>query len=113
MFLSVIIAGRDGLRKYWGFKMITPVFVPMMVEDDKCPQCGKDEERMEVCKHCGYKYKHFGCSLWGTILMVLTIFFLLWIFMTLIVWGLQASFGPASLTDILSSQFQWLCNLRI
>ena len=105
--------GRNGLRKYWGFKMITPIIVPIMVEDDKCPQCGKDEERMEVCKHCGYEYKPSECSFWGIILTVLTMIFLVWMFVTLVCWVAEASFGPASLSDMLSSQFQWLCNLRI
>ncbi len=105
--------GRDGLRKYWGFKMITPIIVPIMVEDDKCPQCGKDEERMEVCKHCGYKYESTVCSFWEIIKLVLVIFLLLWLFLTLVIWAIEASFGPASLSNILSSQFQWLCNLRI
>ncbi len=93
--------------------MFTPIIVPIMVEDDKCPECGRDEERAEVCKHCGYKYESTVCSLWGWVSAMLIVIFLFWILLTLVVWAVEASFGPASLTNILSSQFQWFCNLRV
>ncbi len=36
--------------------MMFPFFIPYNSEETKCPNCGKKENKKEVCKHCGYDY---------------------------------------------------------
>lgn len=35
---------------------IMPVIIPVDTTPSKCPECGKDEDKIEVCNHCGYEY---------------------------------------------------------
>jgi hypothetical protein len=52
----------------------------------KCPECGKDEEIIEVCKNCGHKYPEEEVS-WKfyvgiTILIIISI----WLMATMVTW---------------------------
>lgn len=42
-----------------------PIIVMHKSEPDKCPSCGKDEKKIEVCAHCKYEYKEEKCPYTG------------------------------------------------
>ena len=88
-------------------------------EEEKCPKCGKPEERKEVCSHCGYEYEEEDCSSWDSISVLLIILFCIWFVITLIVWLVQSSGVPAdsmervTLLNILKAQWGFISKLRL
>jgi hypothetical protein len=45
--------------------------VPYRSEPEKCPGCGKEENKIEVCAHCGHKYVvEYTYPLWWVALII-------------------------------------------
>ena len=76
-----------------------------------CPKCGKLENVIEVCAHCGYEYhkNDWYDSDWFLIPMVLlSIAILVWLLVTILEWFVV---GP-SLREVLKTQWEFLKNLK-
>lgn len=92
--------------------MITPVpiFVPM--EDERCPNCDREENIIEVCGHCGHKYEEeeFEGSVFGVVAKILLVVIVFcWLLITLTIWV----FSNEPLLDILISQWDAITSLRL
>lgn len=86
-----------------------PVYIN--IPEDKCPSCGRTEDKIEVCKNCGYEYKDETSS-WSwikmTILIILGLIVGSWFFITIIDWLT----GEDSLRQVLRDQWYWFTHIR-
>lgn len=100
--------------------MTTPVPViapmPMSDEAEHCPKCGRPEDTVEACKHCGHQYPEDeggGCLGVGVIIIGV-ILLAAWVILTIGYWLVEQSTRDApSLLEVLKLQWQFLRNLRI
>ena len=100
--------------------MITPVVIPVIVheEEDVCPNCGKPEEIIEVCKHCKHEYEEdedFNITWWDITSVILFFIWILWIICILFDWLFMADRGYSyknSLREELSEQVEWFKDIK-
>ena len=92
--------------------MISTVGMPINTEEDKCPSCGKEEDVVEVCKHCGYEYKDEPLSFIDRCVIFLIISFAIWFIVVMAHW-LLFNFDNNSLFEIIKGQWTWLKALRV
>ena len=79
--------------------------------EEKCPKCGKTEDIISVCRHCGYEYEDsYGIMFYLSAVIATVIF--LWVFITLSTWILF-NFDKLSLFQILANQWKWLTSLKV
>jgi len=94
--------------------MNTPIIIPVTrnTGPDTCPECGKEKNKIETCKHCGYKYpKDEKLGFWnGLLLTILVVSFFL-VFFTLIAWLLD--FSNPTLVEFLNSQWDEVTSKRL
>jgi uncharacterized protein (DUF983 family) len=83
--------------------------------EDHCPGCGKGENIVEVCKHCGYEYKDEDDAPWTwkdyaglwTILVGVLVF--AWAVVTCVYWMDNRN---TTLVGVIQSQGQWFVELK-
>ena len=92
--------------------IVTPVVVSDNNEKPKCPSCGNDEKKIEVCKHCGHEYKDESLTFLDGCVIALIILFIIWFLVTIINW-LFVNWDNESLFEIIKGQWAWLKALRI
>lgn len=80
-------------------------------DDSKCPKCGRPEEKVTVCKHCGYEYSSDDVGCGGCIIFVIVCIISIWIIGTVIYW--LSNNNTKSLLDVLIDQWNWIKELRI
>jgi hypothetical protein len=90
------------------------VFIPMQSQEPShCPKCSRVENKVVVCKHCGYEYPEDDTSLaakiFGVTIMILIVIFTFWFIATMFDWFL----GHASLLDVIKSQWKFITSKRI
>lgn len=92
--------------------MIPPVIPPGRPSEDTCPKCGKEEDIVTTCRHCGYEYEDqpqtFGQVFFSVIVVIVGI----WVLSTLL-WWLVVNFDNQSLWEILQAQWEWIKAIRI
>lgn len=94
-----------------------PIIVLPDSTPDACPNCNKEELKVEVCKHCGYIYPEDNptgkeiliCFLIGLIIIII----LIWGLITGIHWFMNNERYGYSLVEIIISQFEYIKELRI
>lgn len=94
--------------------MITPIMIDYSPEI--CPECGRPEHIIEVCKHCGYEYStndelSFTTFCIGFLIVVCVLILGIWAASTTFDW--LCGYENKSLVDILQNQWNWVRNLRI
>jgi len=93
---------------------VTPIVVPISDEPDTCPQCGRAENKKEVCCHCGYEYKEEDTPWWVPFvaigMLIGIVVLVVWFLFTMTEWIFGAD---ATLWEILKSQWKSLSGLRI
>ena len=81
---------------------------------DKCPNCGKSEDIIETCNHCGYVYKDDDYldakTKW---LIAIIIIVGIWLIITIISWFLDVGWDNRSLLEIIKDQWTWIKQLKI
>ena len=85
-------------------------------ETDHCPECGKDEDTVMVCKHCGYKYpeNEDDCSALGMFVGIMLTLTVAWLFITIMCWLIgQTVNGHSTLVEFFHGQWQFVKALRI
>lgn len=92
--------------------IVTPIVIPIQSEKDKCPKCGRDEAKIEVCKHCGHEYKDEPLTFGEGCVVALIILIIVWFIVTMINW-LFINFDNESLFEIIKGQWAWLTGLKI
>lgn len=66
----------------------------------KCPHCGKDEDIVSSCNHCGYVYPEEDSGpKWYEVLILLAI---VWIVITVFIWVLNFSINSHDTGTLLS-----------
>ena len=57
---------------------MVPVMIPVRTHSSPsfCPECGKEERKITVCGHCGYKYK-VGGSGWAIVVGLFIVLFII------------------------------------
>lgn len=86
----------------------TPIFIP--TDPPKCPSCGMDEDKKEVCNHCGYEYEKEKFSVLDIVGVILLFIVGLWVLLTLSYWLIT---GDVTLTSILKQQWCHLTHLKL
>ena len=59
--------------KLGGGKMITPIPIIINQNPALCPNCHAGEYKIEVCKHCGYKYPQDSLKWYEHLLAILAL----------------------------------------
>lgn len=81
-------------------------------EDETCPECGKKENILTICKHCGHVYEEEKSSL--TRLDVLFLICIVWVIITVIFWLMNVGTGEdVSLFEMFVEQWDFVKKLRI
>lgn len=78
-------------------------------EPPHCPECGRLENTVTTCRHCGHEYAEDDAGFLPLIMglgIVATAVYFLW---TMASWFI----GDASLVEVLKAQWEWLKNLRV
>ena len=92
---------------------IIPVIIHSNSESLKCPECGKEEDIKQVCKHCGYEYPEEeetnGC------MTALVVMLIIWLVITIIWWiADNNSLGEKrSLWETIKAQYHFITSLKI
>ena len=92
-----------------------PIFIPHNTEPSKCPKCRRNENIVEVCRHCGYEYEESDWT-WRDVLITVCIVVVgFWLLITVLYWFFQSGnyYGDKTLVEIIVSQWNWLTKLRI
>jgi hypothetical protein len=90
--------------------------MPIVVSGPKptlCPNCKKDESKNEVCNHCGYVYQQYSPTPLEFCIVVSVIVFVIWVFVTIFYWLMNASYQQLTLVDVIVSQLDFVCSLRV
>ena len=92
-------------------------YVPIIINntESNCPNCGKTEEIIEVCKHCGHIYKTSDFSWWYVILFILAFLIFAWILCTILSWCSDCDLGVdnPTLLSKFKEQFEFIKSLRL
>jgi len=93
-----------------------PIIIPTHYEEEVCPQCKKEEDRAEICNHCGYKYpEEEGTSWYEYVVGSGIILIALWGIVTVILWLAEsmASYDPPTLIEVIKAQYEFITSLKI
>jgi len=92
-----------------------PAAPPVIIagENEKCPSCGKDENKKVLCRNCGYEYESEN-DLSGFDYLFLTLFIvaIIYFVLTIATWFMESS-GGTTFWDVIKSQYEWVKNLRL
>ncbi len=88
------------------------IIIPIPIQEPKCPSCGNNENKIEVCKHCGHEYENNGYTLIQIIVGIILIILIVWFLVTIMSW-LFLSYDNPSLFEILRNQYEWFKSLKI
>ena len=92
--------------------IIVPILIPE--EPSVCPECGKPEDIVNACRHCGYIYEDedsppLRAQIIGEIIAFAIIAALfIWIIFTIGDWLA----GGTPLLDVFKDQWEWLKSVR-
>ena len=89
---------------------IQPIIIPK--HEPKCPSCGIDENKIEVCKNCGHKYQPENFTFLEVIACSILVLVFLWVFLTLLFW-LFISYDNSTLLEIIKSQYEYFSSKKI
>jgi len=96
--------------------LIMPILMPRH-EPSPCPECGKPEDVIHVCRNCGHEYQANSSGWWPVVrfilLFMLGFIAVLWPGLTIGIWLIEQSFKKPTLLDVLMRQVDFFCNLRI
>ena len=90
--------------------MIIPFFY-RPIENDKCHNCGKDEDLITICSHCGAEQED-DSSFIPIIIACFVAVFIIWFGVTILAWTMFNR-NNNSLLEILMFQLEWIRNLRV
>lgn len=97
--------------------IITPIIIPTNHEEPKCPNCGKNENIIQVCKHCGYEYDEENAKWWEFLLATIVIVIITVIFIfsvwTIMDWLSDFDNKHLSLFECFKNNIKWLLNKKI
>lgn len=89
-------------------------------EVDRCPNCNKEENIVQVCKHCKYVYPEEKFTdvtepHWFVKSVALVVFIaIIWIIITIMGWLIECRMGHnLTLVGAFTNQWHFICNLRI
>lgn len=90
------------------------IFFPQS-EPPHCPECGKLENTVTTCRHCGYEYEEEDD--WTLLFIKITIavgapLLFAYTILTLISW-LNPRDGSPTLWEVIKGQWEWARHLRI
>jgi len=95
---------------------VTPIFIPMgssSSEPERCPNCNELENKVTLCKHCGYEYKDDPGGFWEWVMIIggvlLALIAVIWIIITCGQWLAEGE----PLFGVLHDQWKWLRSIRI
>lgn len=95
--------------------MITPI--PIFIRDsepDKCPKCNREEDVVEVCRHCGHEYEYVDDTRWYHVVGVLLMFlFALVVFLFVAVTIVDWLMGHETLWEVFTGKIGWLFSKKI
>jgi uncharacterized protein (DUF983 family) len=91
--------------------MITPIINTIYHEEARCPQCGKKENRIEVCKHCGHEYESTESDWVSWVIISIGLIVIVWVSVTVLTWFTNSE--DTTLMSVLSDQLNWIKTLRI
>jgi len=86
------------------------VIMPTESKTPTCPNCNKNEDKVDTCKHCGYVYpeeKSTPGEIMGGLFFLCLI---VWFIITIFLWLMN---GDIPLFEIIRHQWHWLKSLRI
>jgi hypothetical protein len=88
-----------------------PIFFYHNYEPEKCPACGKPEEKKVSCAHCGHEYKDEEEEVsFAAVLGAVGV--ATWALLTLSWWGVDNSVGHGStLLEVVQGQWQFVWRL--
>lgn len=90
--------------------------IPPPSDPDKCPKCSKEEDVVQVCKHCRYEYPEEECNAWaialGIAILILILAISSWVVSIIGTWFLESSSGT-TLVEVIKNHWEWLTNLRV
>ena len=91
-----------------------PIFINSSEENERCPKCGKPEEIVEVCKHCGHEYEYeedigIIAKIISIAILIFVLIFIAWFLLTLLFWLVEGG----SLEEILRGQWEYLSRMSI
>jgi len=91
---------------------ITPIIIHSNSGPPKCPECGKEENIKQICKHCGYEYPEEEINGFMTFLGIVLI---IWLILTIAWWiADNSSLGEKrSLWEIIKVEFEFITSLKI
>jgi hypothetical protein len=75
-----------------------------------CSNCKKEENKIVVCGHCGYKYVEQNATVLDIFIVVTIIIFLFWALGTLLFWFADTGY---SLLEVLQKQLCWALTLKL
>lgn len=82
-------------------------------QQNKCPNCGKEEDTVFVCRHCGYEYQDDQGDLLFILVIVIILSVCVWVGVTIVVWVLDYTPQGKTLLDLLKDQVNFLKRLRL
>lgn len=99
--------------------MIPPILIPILIpighsETPKCPKCKRNEDIKEVCRHCGYEYKHEPTNWYEKIIIAIVTILILWAIITVSLWLMGNLIGDnKTLWEQIKLEWEWLQSLRL
>ena len=94
--------------------MFVPIIIPTQTGIPVCPECGKLENVINVCKHCGHEYKDKKWSISFTIFFCICVFIGIYLVVMTIGWLFKNGIGyNISFLEMLLEQWDFIRNLRI
>jgi len=98
--------------------MFTPIIIPIQQpEKSKCPECGKNENIISVCKHCGHEYEEdelkWHHKLIGVILGIIIILLFILFMWSCFDWLSDFDNKHLSLFKIISNNFKYIYSKNI
>jgi hypothetical protein len=91
------------------------LFIPMPIssETPRCPNCGKEEEIIETCAHCGHHYEDDSdpyLTFWSWFTIISLTIIVIWILCTVMWWMMD---NDPSLLQVIKSQWEFIKGLKI
>lgn len=77
-----------------------------------CPSCGKNENKIEVCKHCSFEYNEEPITFLEKLIAIIFLILFIWLILTLMYWFF-INFNDKSLFEIFKNQWNHIINLKI
>ena len=94
--------------------MILPIILPMHTESPKCQNCGQNEDKKTVCRHCGSEYVSEPTTWFEKIIFTIIVVFILWLGITIIIWFLNNLIGESrTLWEQIKSSLDLFTSLKL